>query len=84
MNHVFDYEGLSAMGYNSGQINQLLILKDYYDEDEILKYLDKDTVVVHEHNKVNYNSDYVFTNAGCCVHLIRDLNKLKIHFLENG
>lgn len=46
------------------------------DEDGILKYLSKETVVVHDHNKVNYNDDYEFTNAECCVHLIRDLTKL--------
>ena len=46
------------------------------DEDGILKYLSKDTVVVHDHNKVNYNEDYEFTNAECCVHLIRDLREL--------
>ena len=50
--------------------------KDGLDKDEILQYLPKDTVVVHDHNKVNYNEDYEFTNAECCVHLIRDLNKL--------
>ena len=46
------------------------------DEDGILPYLSKDTVVVHDHNKVNYNEDYDFTNAECCVHLIRDLKEL--------
>jgi transposase len=46
------------------------------DEDEILNILDKDTVVVHDHNKVNYNDDYNFTNAECCVHLIRNLKEL--------
>ena len=46
------------------------------DEDGILKYLSKDTVVVHDHNKVNYNEEYEFTNAECCVHLIRDLREL--------
>ena len=45
------------------------------DDDKILKYLSKDTVVMHDHNKVNYNDDYDFINAECCVHLIRDLNK---------
>lgn len=50
--------------------------KEGIDEDGILPYLSKDTVVVHDHNKVNYNEDYDFTNAECCVHLIRDLNKL--------
>ena len=46
------------------------------DEDGILPYLDKDTVVIHDHNKVNYNDDYDFINAECCVHLIRDLREL--------
>lgn len=46
------------------------------DEDGILKLLNKDTVVVHDHNKINYNEDYDFTNAECCVHLIRDLKEL--------
>lgn len=46
------------------------------DEDGILKYLPKETVVVHDHNKVNYNEEYIFTNAECCVHLIRDLEKI--------
>lgn len=51
--------------------------KDGLDEDNILNLLPKETVVVHDHNKVNYNEDYEFTNAECCVHLIRDLNKIK-------
>lgn len=46
------------------------------DKDGILPYLNKETVVVHDHNKVNYNNDYDFTNAECCVHLIRDLKEL--------
>lgn len=46
------------------------------DEDQILQNLSKYTVVVHDHNKVNYNDDYDFTNAECCVHLIRDLKEL--------
>lgn len=50
--------------------------KQGLDEDEILQYLSKDTVVVHDHNKVNYNDDYNFTNAECCVHLIRNLKEL--------
>jgi hypothetical protein len=50
--------------------------KNGLDEDEILNYLDKETVVIHDHNKVNYNADYEFTNAECCVHLIRDLKEL--------
>lgn len=43
------------------------------DEDGILQSLDKDTIVVHDHNKVNYNDDYEFQNAECCTHLLRDL-----------
>ena len=50
--------------------------KEGLDEDRILSYLSDKTVVVHDHNKVNYNDEYDFINAECCVHLIRDLNKL--------
>lgn len=46
------------------------------DEDGILASLDKDTVVVHDHNKVNYNDEYEFLNAECCAHLLRDLKKV--------
>ena len=38
--------------------------------------LAKETVVEHDHNKVNYNEDYYFRNAECNVHLIRDLKKV--------
>jgi len=48
------------------------------DEDAILKNLSAQTVVVHDHNKVNYNEEYQFANAECCVHLIRDLKKLDV------
>ena len=50
--------------------------KEGLDEDGILQFLPKEAVVVHDHNKVNYNDDYDFTNAECCVHLIRDLKEL--------
>ena len=46
------------------------------DEDNILKSLDKETVVVHDHNMVNYNDDYEFLNAECCAHVLRDLKKI--------
>ena len=46
------------------------------DEDGILLALDEETVVVHDHNIINYNDDYVFQNAECCVHLLRDLQKV--------
>ena len=45
------------------------------DEDGILNTLDKETKVVHEYNKVNYNPDYSFTNIECNEHLKRDLQK---------
>ena len=50
--------------------------KEGLDNDNILNILDKDTVVVHDHNTINYNDDYEFQNAECCVHLIRDLKKM--------
>ena len=50
--------------------------KDGLDEDNILKLLSKNTVVEHDHNKVNYNDEYSFINAECCQHLIRDLQKV--------
>lgn len=50
--------------------------KNGLDEDGILKVLAKETVVVHDHNKVNYNEEYYFKNAECNVHLIRDLKKV--------
>lgn len=46
------------------------------DEDNVLKILDPKTVVVHDHNKVNYNEDYNFINAECNRHLITDLKKV--------
>ncbi len=46
------------------------------DEDGILKLLPKETIVVHDHNKVNYNDDYIFENAECNRHLISDLKKV--------
>lgn len=50
--------------------------KEGLDEDRILNCLDKETVVVHDHNKVNYNEEYEFLNAECCAHLLRDLKKV--------
>jgi hypothetical protein len=46
------------------------------DKDNILKLLPKETVVEHDHNKVNYNDDYGFTNAECNRHLLGDLKKV--------
>lgn len=50
--------------------------KEGLDEDGILAALPKETVVEHDHNKINYNEEYVFTNAECNVHLLRDLQKV--------
>lgn len=50
--------------------------KEGLEEDGILKVLAKETVVVHDHNKVNYNKEYKFTNAECNRHLISDLKKV--------
>lgn len=46
------------------------------DDDGILSLLGKETVVVHDHNIINYNEGYIFQNAECCVHLMRDLQKV--------
>lgn len=45
------------------------------DEDGILPLLPATTIVVHDHNIVNYNSAYAFGDAECNVHLLRDLQK---------
>ena len=50
--------------------------KNGLDEDGILNVLDKETIVEHDHNKINYNEEYCFKNAECNVHLIRDLKKV--------
>lgn len=46
------------------------------DEDAILQNLPKETIVVHDHNSINYNSDYIFQNSECCVHLLREVKKI--------
>ena len=46
------------------------------DEDGILNVLAKETVVEHDHNKVNYNEEYKYKNAECNRHLISDLQKV--------
>lgn len=50
--------------------------KEGLDEDGILNVLEKETIVEHDHNKVNYNKDYKFRNAECNRHLISDLKKV--------
>lgn len=50
--------------------------KEGLDEDNVLNVLPKETIVEHDHNKVNYNTDYCFTNAECNRHLEADLKNL--------
>ncbi len=45
-------------------------------EDDILTVLTKDTTVMHDHNKVNYNKQFCFQNIECIQHLERDLQKV--------
>ena len=49
------------------------------DKDNILSALSNNTIVEHDHNIVNYHEDYDFINAECCVHLLRDLEKVSIN-----
>ena len=53
------------------------------DEDDILKQLSDTVKVVHDHNKVNYNEDYVYVNVECCIHLERDFKKVKLNIPES-
>ena len=50
--------------------------KECLDKDGILPLLSKETVVMHDHNKVNYNECYSFSNIECNVHLLRDLQRV--------
>lgn len=45
-------------------------------EDQILQHLDDMVTVMHDHNTVNYNQNFVFKNIECNAHLIRDLQKV--------
>lgn len=49
--------------------------KEGLDKDQILSLLPKQTVVMHDHNRVNYNKQYSFRNIECNIHLLRDLQK---------
>ena len=46
------------------------------DEDGLLVLLSSMTFVMHDHNTVNYNTDFIFINIECNQHLQRDLQKL--------
>ena len=48
-------------------------------EDDILSLLPPETVVMHDHNIVNYCSEYSFRNIECNAHLLRDLQKVYDH-----
>ena len=50
--------------------------KEGIDDDDILPQLPKTTNVMHDHNLVNYHTDYDFTNIECNQHLLRDLQKV--------
>ena len=50
--------------------------KEGLEEDRILSLLPEKTVVMHDHNRVNYNEAYSFSNIECNVHLLRDLQKV--------
>lgn len=45
-------------------------------DDDILTVLTKDTTVMHDHNKVNYNERFIYQNIECNQHLERDLQKI--------
>lgn len=45
-------------------------------EDNILPVLTKETTVMYDHNKVNYNELFSFENIECNQHLERDLQKV--------
>lgn len=50
--------------------------RECLDEDGLLALLSSTTFVMHDHNTVNYNADFIFTNIECNQHLQRDLQKL--------
>lgn len=45
-------------------------------EDNVLALLTKETKVMHDHNKVNYNEKFSFENLECNQHLERDIQKV--------
>ena len=50
--------------------------KDGLDEDGLLDLLSPKTFVMHDHNTINYNADFIFINIECNQHLQRDLQKV--------
>ncbi len=51
--------------------------KKSLDEDNIFLRTPRETIVMHDHLLINYNSDYYFENVECLIHLIRRLKKMK-------
>lgn len=49
------------------------------EEDNILSLLSPETAVMHDHNIVNYCTEYSFRNIECNAHLLRDLQKVYDH-----
>lgn len=45
-------------------------------DDDILPALSTGTVVMHDHNTINYHQGFVFRNVECIQHLERDLQKI--------
>ncbi len=45
------------------------------DEDNLLALLAKETIVMHDHCSISYNSRFIFLNIECNQHLERDLQK---------
>ena len=45
-------------------------------EDGILEVLTDDTWVMHDHNTINYNPAFFFSNIECNIHLERDLQRI--------
>ena len=45
-------------------------------DDDILPSLSAGTVVMHDHNTINYHQGFVFRNIECIQHLERDLQKI--------
>ena len=49
-------------------------------DDGILTSLTVLNRVVHDHNTINYNEEFLFLHAECCQHLLRDLEKLVVNY----
>lgn len=45
-------------------------------EDKLLQCLPPTTKVMHDHNTINYNAQFIFQNVECLQHLERDLKKV--------